>query len=97
MKPFDRSLQKLLAAAARANRDTPEQLPSALEARVLAQWRSVEVENEFAQLVNLFRRAVAFGSLIMILSIGGSWLLSRGESASLTALTSYVITVQLPP
>ena len=97
MKPFNRSLRKLLDAAAQAPAEMPEQLPFALEARVLAQWRSLEVEDEFIQLANFFRKAVAFGSLIMILSIGGSWLQSRGESASLAALTSYAISVPLPP
>ena len=97
MKSFDRSLQKLLDAAARAPKEAPSQLPFALEARVLARWRSLEMEDEFDQLVNLFRRAVVFGSLIMILSIGGSWLQNRSESASLTALASYAMTIQLPP
>jgi len=61
MKPLDRSLQKLLEAAARAPGEASEGPSFALETRVLAQWRSLEVENEFAQLANLFRRAVAFG------------------------------------
>ena len=95
MKPVDRSLQKLLAAAAQARRNPPESAPFALEAAVIAQLRSPEREDEFARLVPLFRYATVFGLAMMLLS--GAWNYFNSQSNSgTTALASYAIT-QLPP
>jgi hypothetical protein len=94
MKPLDRSLQKLLDAAGRAPKETPAPMSFALEARVLAGWRSLEPQEDVT-LISFLRKAVALGSVIMILSIGASW--SSEQSASLTAITNYAMTIELLP
>jgi hypothetical protein len=97
MNLSDHSLQRLLRSAAQAPKDAPASPPVALEAGVLAQWRNAEAGDDYAFLVNLFRRAVVFASLIMVLSIAGSWLAHINESPSKTTLANYALTVQLRP
>ena len=87
-------MQKLLDAAAQAPQPAPEPMAFATEARVLADWRSSQTQED-ATLVNFLRKAVALGSVIMILSIGASW--SANESASVTAITNYAKTIDLFP
>lgn len=99
MKPVDRSFQKLLKAAARAQREAPREVaeppPFALEAAVIAQLCNTGPEDEFARLVPLFRYAMVFGLVMMLLS--GAWNYFEGQSNSgATALASYALT-QLPP
>lgn len=95
MKPVDRSLQKLLKAAARAPREPAEPAPFALEAAVIAQLCNTAPEDEFARLVPLFRYAMVFGLVMMLLS--GAWNYFEGQNNSgATALASYALT-QLPP
>ena len=95
MKPVDRSLQKLLAAAAQASRGAAESAPFGLEAAVIAQLRSAAPEDEFARLVPLFRYAMVFGLVMMLLS--GAWNYFEGQAnPGATALASYAMT-QMPP
>ena len=96
MKKSDDSLQRLFRAASLAPRDKPAPLPAALESRMLAQWRAAETEDEFVILIRLFRRAVIFAGLIMVLSATWSYLESRSDAATM-ALASYAIKMQLPP
>jgi len=95
MNPLDHSLKRLLNATARARTGKVEPPPSSTEARVLAQWRNVEAEDDFALVVRLFRRAIVFAVLIM--SLSGLWNYFETRSASTIALTSYAIRMQLPP
>lgn len=97
MSPLDRSLQRLFKAAAQAPKEPPGPLPFALEARTLAQWRSAPVEDEFALLAALFRRAVICASLITVLSIAWSYRQSGNPAAGAVALANYEITLQWPP
>ena len=96
MKPLDHSFQRLLSGAARARRETPETIPFPIEARVLAQWRDGETEDEFAVLVQLFRRAAVCAVVIMTLSGGWNYVETRNEAGTL-ALASYAMKMQLPP
>lgn len=95
MNPLDRSLQKLLAAAARAPRELAEPAPFSLEAAVIAQLRTPAPEDEFARLVPLFRYAIVFGLAMMLFSGAWNYFGSQSNSGT-TALASYAIT-QLRP
>jgi hypothetical protein len=98
MNPLDHSLKRLLKAAAQAPKAAPGTTSFTLEARVLAQWRAAASEDEFPFLMKLFRHAVIYASLVMLLSIGWNYLeRNRSEAASMTALADYAMTVQLPP
>lgn len=72
MKHDEQALERLLRAARRAQSETPVSMPFPLEARILAGWRSGAPEDESLLLATLFRRAVFFATVIMILSIGWS-------------------------
>ena len=95
MKPVDRSLEKLLKAAARVPRETPEPPPFGLETAVIAHLCNTGPEDEFARLVPLFRYAMVFGLVMMLLS--GAWNYFEGQNSSgATALASFAMT-QMPP
>ena len=97
MNPMDRSWQKLLKAAARARRDPagPPAVPIALESAVIAHLCNTGPEDEFARLVPLFRYAMVFGLVMVLLS--GAWNYFGTESnPGATALASYAMT-QMPP
>lgn len=95
MKPVDRSLEKLLKAAARAPREPAGPPPFGLEAAVIAQLCNTGPEDEFARLVPLFRYAMVFGLVMVLLS--GAWNYFQGQSSSgATALASFAMT-QMPP
>ena len=97
MSPLDRSLQRLLKAAAQAPLDAPDSLPFGLEARTLAQWRSAPASDDFAPLAAFFRRAVIFASLITVLSMVWSSRDNGNPAAGAVALANYEIAMQLPP
>ena len=98
MNPLDHSLNRLLKAAAQAPKAAPGAAPFALEAGVLAEWRAAASEDEFAFLTKLFRHAVVYASLVMLLSIGWNYLgNNKGAAASTTALAEYAMTMKLPP
>jgi hypothetical protein len=95
MKPVDRSLQKLLKAAARAPREAAGPPPFALEAAVISHLCNAGPEEEFARLMPLFRYAMVFGLAMMLVS--GAWNYFEGErSSGATALARYALT-QMPP
>ena len=95
MKPVDRSLQKLMKAAARAPREVAGPPPYALETAVIAHLCDTGPEDEFAWMVPLLRYAAVFGLVMMLLS--GAWNYFGGQSGSgATALASYAMT-QMPP
>ena len=98
MNRIEHALQLLLRAARRAPRADIEPLPAHLEARIVNRWRSgsLELEDEFAPLVKLFRQAVIFAAVIMLLS--GAWNYVENRSgAAATTLTAYATNAQLPP
>ena len=95
MKPVDRSLQKLLKAAAKAPREAAEPVPFALEAAVIAQLCNTGPEDEFARLVPLFRYAMVFGLVMVLLS--GAWNYFEGQRNSATTPLARYAWTQLPP
>jgi len=97
MNPLDQSLGRLLKAAAQAPKPAPEPLPFNVEARVLAQWRSTAMEDEFAWLAGLFRRAVICAALVTVLSIVWSHRENTSTAAGVVALANYEINTHLPP
>jgi hypothetical protein len=97
MKEHDHVLDRLFRAAARGVVETSEAPSPALTARVLAQWRSAETDDDFAPILRLMRHAVLYAGLIMMLSIAWCWPQNQQESADKTALVSYANSVELPP
>ena len=96
MRKSDEPLQRLFRAAASAHREAG--VPSvALQNRVLAELRTAAAADEFDLLANLLRRAVMFAGVIMVLSIGVSWMQSRSEKDRGTALANYAMEMELPP
>ena len=74
MKHDENALDRLLRVARQAPSETPGSMSFPLEARILAGWRSGVPEDESVLLAMLFRRAVIFGTIVMVLSIGWSQL-----------------------
>ena len=100
MNPLDRSLRRLLNAAARApaKSETTDSSLATLRVVAIARWRAASPEEDWLWMTQLFRRAVIFSALIMILSLGWSWFHARTKAADAPAeLAGYAITVQLPP
>jgi hypothetical protein len=97
MNQFDHRLQRLLKAAARAPREEPVSLPPFLETRLLARWRAAATESDSALITTVFHRAVVYACLAAMLSIGGSWLAIRGDTAGVAALTNYEAKLQVMP
>ena len=95
MKPVERSLEKLLKAAAKAPRRTAESVPFALETAVIAHLCNTGPEDEFAWMVPLFRYAAVFGLVMMLLSGAWNYFGSQGNPGA-TPLASYAMT-QMPP
>ena len=99
MKSLEHSLQRLLKAAGRAgaNRAIPGHPPFALETAVIRQWRSAAVEDDWASVAAVFRRAVVCSGLVMMLIAGWSWFQARTPEAGASELAAYAMTIQLPP
>jgi hypothetical protein len=97
MNPLDESLRRLLEAAARAPKPTPPALPDPLRAEILRQWRRLPLEDEFACLPTMFRRAVIFASFIMALSVTWNYLADQNDAVGTLPLAKYAMTLQLPP
>jgi len=91
------ALQRLFKAASLARQAPPAPLPAAVESKVLTAWRNTGMEDDFAHLVRLFRRAVAFAGVVMVLSIGWNWMETKNENKTESALAEYALAIQLPP
>ena len=96
MRKSEDPLQRLFRAAALAPREAAELSP-AIQNRVLAELRRPAAADEFDLLANLLRRAVVFAGVIMVLSIGVSWMQSRSENDRGTALANYAMKMELTP
>ena len=97
MNHEEQALKRLLAAAKRSQRETPAALPFALEARILAGWRSAGPEDESLLLATLFRRAVIFATVVMVASIGWSQVGDAGEVPGAAALANLESVMQVVP
>jgi hypothetical protein len=97
---LDRSLRRLLNAAARApvKNETTDSSFATLRVVTIARWRAASPEEDWLWLTQLFRRALIFSALIMILSLGWSWFHARTKTADASSeLAGYALTIQLPP
>ena len=99
MKSLEHTLQRLLKAAGRAgaSRAVPEHPPFALETAVIHLWRTSAVEDDWASVADVFRRAVVCSGLVMTLIAGWSWFQARTPEAGASELAAYAMTIQLPP
>jgi hypothetical protein len=96
MNRIDHAFHQLLTAAVRAGRPAVEPLPQHLEAGILARWRRTPLEDDFAPLIKLFRQAVIFAGVLLLLS--AAWNYVGGQNgAATTALATYAANLQLPP
>jgi hypothetical protein len=98
MKASDRSLQRLLRAAAKVPGKAVGDPPPGVETRVLATWRGTQADDTPAFLFLFLRRAMIGASFVLLLS--ATWSLTRpgmGPSADEAALLDYQIQMSLNP
>ena len=88
MKPLDDQLNRLLRAAGAAPKPSPGAARFALEARVLAGWRTaMQSDNSGEFLVMAFRRAAIFAGILAIASLAWNFTAPSG-SATMTIADS---------
>jgi membrane glycosyltransferase len=99
MNRDEHRLKRLLKAARKPGREIPPSIPFALEARIIARWRSSAPEEklELLSMVSLFRRAMVCAVLVMIASVGWSQLSNVHEVPGATALANFVQDIQIIP
>ncbi len=90
-------LKRLFKAAGQSRRETPEAMPFALEARIIAGWRSSVADEDWVGMVSYFRRAVACAVLVMVVSIGWSQFRDAHEVPGALALSNLVQVAQIVP
>ena len=90
-------LKRLLKAAKQSPRETPVSIPFALEARILAGWRSFAPEAEALLLASLFQRAAICAVLIMVASIGWNQWSDVHEVPGVVAFLSLAKDIQIVP
>jgi hypothetical protein len=73
MKAHDRQLQRLLEAAACVTSPPTGDVPFALEARLLAAWRSRPTPDEGVALLHLVRQGLAWACALMLVSTALSY------------------------
>jgi hypothetical protein len=98
MKANERSLQRLLDAAAKAPTEGIGAPPFGLETRVLANWRAAREDEEPAFLFLFLRRAMIAASFILLLS--AAWSFTRpsiGPAGEEAAQLDYQIQMSLNP
>jgi len=86
MNHDEQALGRLLKAASQSPTETPEAMPFALEARILAQWRRGVAGDDSMLLASLFRRAVVCAGVVMLVSIGWSQFSAVREVPGATTL-----------
>jgi hypothetical protein len=97
MKHDEQALGRLLRAASRSRTEVRDSLPFALEAQVLAHWRSGKTEDDFALLTALFRRAVIWASVVMVGSIGWSQFSAAREVPGAAVLAKLEQAIPIAP
>ena len=81
MKPTDKTLQRLLSAAAKAPSEIAAAPPLGLETRVLAQWRAAGADDDSVSVFAFFRHAVVGASLVLALCAAWSLIQTGGSIA----------------
>ena len=97
MNRDEHRLKRLLKAARKSQRETPVSIPFALEARILAGWRSSVPEAEVLLLAGLFQRAVICAVLIMVASVGWSQFSNAREVPGAFAFAKLAQDIQIVP
>jgi len=97
MKHDEQALERLLRAARQAPGRTQGPMPFPLEARILAGWRSGVPEDESLLLAALFRRAVIFATIVMVLSIGWSQLEDTNKVPGAMVIANLEKVIQVVP
>ena len=98
MKPTDKTLQRLLKAAAKAAPEEPGAPPLGLETRVLACWRAAGAEDDEVSVFAFFRRAALGASLVLALCAAWSLTQTRGSvTGDEAAQLDYNIQMSLNP
>ena len=95
MKQSDQTLRRLLAAAARAPIELRESPPFGFETAIIAGWRDVCEEGDFAPLLRIFRGATI--AAVVVMTLTGVWNhIGDPDNGDTTALARYAL-LQLPP
>jgi hypothetical protein len=98
MKANERSLERLIAAGAKASPEPTGIPPFGLETRVLANWRAAQVVEEPAFLFVFLRRAMIAASFVLVLS--AAWSFTRpgiGPAGEEADQLDYQIQMSLNP
>ena len=90
-------LKRLLKSASRSQHETPDSMPFATEARILAGWHSSAPQEEWLFLASYFRRAVICAVLVMVASIGWSQFSTAREVPGATVLANLAQDIQIVP
>lgn len=91
-------LDRLFEAAAKAPRATSAEVPFALEARILAQWRAGGLLDEDPFLwILFFRRAFVGACVVMLLSLLLSYPALHNESRNELAIAEQVLQSSILP
>jgi hypothetical protein len=93
MNANDDSLQRLFRAAARAREVSPEEMPEAMKARILARAFSApglsrEPETPLLWLLHL-RRALVGAVAVMVVCLVWGWMADAGRGAGVKELATY--------
>jgi hypothetical protein len=90
-------LKRLFKSAGQSRQETPDAMPFATEARILAGWRSSALEEEWLRMASYFRRAVFCAVLVMVASFGWSQFSTAREVPGATALANLAQEIQIVP
>lgn len=90
-------LKRLFKAARKSPREAPASIPLALEARILAAWRSPAPEEDMSWMASSFRRAVICAAVVMVASIGWSQFMDAREVPGAMALSNLVPDIRIVP
>jgi hypothetical protein len=98
MKPNDRDLQRLLAAAAQAPREAPVEVPFTVECRILALWRAgAGRDDALFGLLPLFRRACVLACVLALLALAFNFReLAQPPSDEVVIINSAVALTEVP-
>ena len=98
MKPTDKTVQRLLNAAAKALSEVPAAPPLGLETRVLAQWRASGADDDSVSIFAFFRDAVVGAGLVLVLCAAWSFIQTGGSvTGEEAARLDYNIQMSLNP
>ena len=75
MAPLDSDLDRLLQAAARAQKTKPSEMPFGFDTRVVAQWRAQRADNLSAswEFARMFKLVGVMSILVTVLAGAGAW------------------------